>query len=309
MSARATHATHAAVAAPVLPTLSPVVHLPVGTPGRAPVSEPSPVGGFTSKVRGSALAATVGAFEKLARYHRLEVRGLENIPVDGPALLVGNHNGGLNPVDGLFLVEYYRRNGYQQPVYILAHDILFRVKKIADMLESVGIIRARKGQARELLESGHKVLVFPGGDIESMRPYRDRHKIVLAERQGFIRLAQWAGAPIVPVVSAGAHETMMVLSQGTGIARFFNLPRFARVNSLPLLLAAPWGVLWGPTCALPYLPLPAKITVQIAEPIACEKCDEPEASERAPKIYRQVEQVMQATLDGLYSERLFPILG
>jgi len=285
------------------------VQLPVGTPGRAPVSEPSPAGGFTSKVRGSALAATVSAFEKLARYHRLEVRGLENIPVDGPALLVGNHNGGLNPVDGLFLVEYYRRNGYQQPVYILAHDILFRVKKIADMLESVGIIRARKGQARELLESGHKVLVFPGGDIESMRPYRDRRKIVLAERQGFIRLAQWAGAPIVPVVSAGAHETMMVLSQGTGIARFLNLPRFARVNSLPLLLAAPWGVLWGPTCALPYLPLPAKITVQIAEPIACEKCDEPEASERAPKIYRQVEQTMQATLDSLYSERLFPILG
>lgn len=302
MPARAPHA----VPAPVLSTLSPVVQLPVAAP-----TEPTPTAppGFTSKVRGSALAATVGAFEKLARYHRLEVRGLENIPVDGPALLVGNHNGGLNPVDGLFLVEYYRRNGYQQPVYILAHDILFRVKKIADMLESVGIIRARKGQARELLESGHKVLVFPGGDIESMRPYRERHKIVLAERQGFIRLAQWAGAPIVPVVSAGAHETMMVLSQGTGIAKLLNLPRFARVNSLPLLLAAPWGVLWGPTCALPYLPLPAKITVQIAAPIACEKCDEPEASERAPRIYRQVEQTMQETLDALYGERLFPILG
>ena len=310
MTARAAHA----VPAPVLPTLSPVLHLPVGTPAQAPASAPASAPapltpGFTTHVRSSALAATVNAFEKLARYHRLEVRGLENIPVDGPALLVGNHNGGLNPVDGLFLVEYYRRNGYQQPVYILAHDILFRVKKIADMLESVGIIRARKGQARELLESGHKVLVFPGGDIESMRPYRDRHKIVLAERQGFIRLAQWAGAPIVPVVSAGAHETMMVLSQGTGIAKFLNLPRFARVNSLPLLLAAPWGVLWGPTCALPYLPLPAKITVQIARPIPCEQCDEPEASERAPRIYREVEQTMQSTLDSLYSERLFPILG
>lgn len=310
MTARAAHA----VPAPVLPTLSPVLHLPVGTPASAPASVPASVPppvtpGFATQVRSSALAATVNAFEKLARYHRLEVRGLENIPVDGPALLVGNHNGGLNPVDGLFLIEYYRRNGYQRPVFILAHDLLFRVKKIADMLESVGIIRARKGQARELLESGHKVLVFPGGDIESMRPYRDRHKIVLAERQGFIRLAQWAGAPIVPVVSAGAHETMMVLSQGTGIAKFLNLPRFARVNSLPLLLAAPWGVLWGPTCALPYLPLPAKITVQIARPIPCEQCDEPEASERAPRIYREVEQTMQSTLDSLYSERLFPILG
>ena len=311
MAARAPHA----IPAPVLPTLSPVADLaPVVELAAQALPEPAdlpvaPKPSWDNKVRASAIAATVGVFEKLARYHRLEVRNLERIPVDGPALLVGNHNGGLNPVDGLFLVEYYRTCGYDRPVYVLAHDILFRVKKVADMLESVGVIRARKGQARELLESGHKVLVFPGGDIESMRPYRDRRKIVLAERQGFIRLAQWAGAPIVPVVSAGAHETMMVLSQGTGIARLLNLPRFARVNSLPLLLAAPWGLLWGPTCALPYLPLPAKITVQIAKPIAVERCDEPEASERAPRIYQQVEQTMQATLDDLYSERLFPILG
>ncbi len=305
MAARAPHA----IPAPVLPTLTPVADLPDGDDVSVP-SSPSPTSpSWTGKIRRSALVATVNAFDLLARYHRLEVRNLDRIPVDGPALLVGNHNGGLNPVDGLFLIQYYRTFGYDRPVYILAHDILFRVKKVAEMLESVGIIRARKGQASELLAAGHKVLVFPGGDIESMRPYRDRRKIVLAERQGFIRLAQRAGAPIIPVVSAGAHETMMVLSQGTGIARLLNLPRFARVNSLPLLLAAPWGLLWGPTCALPYLPLPAKITVQVAEPIAVERCDEPAASERAPRIYQRVEQTMQATLDELYSERLFPILG
>lgn len=261
------------------------------------------------RVRASALASAVAGFDKLARYHRLEVRGLNRIPVDGPALLVGNHNGGLNPVDGLFLIDYYRTCGYQRPVYILAHDILFRVKKMAAVLESVGIIRARKGQARELLEAGHKVLVFPGGDVESMRPFRERRKIVLAERQGFIHLALRTGAPIVPVVSAGAHETMLVLSQGTRIARLFGLPKFARLSSLPLQLAAPWGLMWGPTCALPYLPLPAKITVQIGEPIAVERCDEPAVHERSPAIYGHVHQTMQEILDELYSERLFPILG
>ena len=261
------------------------------------------------RVRASALESAVAGFDKLARYHRLEVRGLDRIPVDGPALLVGNHNGGLNPVDGLFLIDYYRTCGYDRPVYILAHDILFRVKKMAAVLESVGIIRARKGQARELLEAGHKVLVFPGGDVESMRPFRERRKIVLAERQGFIHLALRTGAPIVPVVSAGAHETMLVLSQGTRIARLFGLPKFARLSSLPLQLAAPWGLMWGPTCALPYLPLPAKITVQIGEPIAVERCDEPAVHERSPAIYGRVHQTMQEILDELYSERLFPILG
>lgn len=296
---------------PALPTFSPALApAPVSAPAPAPSPTSSPAAPPEwARVRASALAAAVSAFDKLARYHRLDVRGLEHIPVDGPALLVGNHNGGLNPVDGLFLVHYYRSCGYERPIYILAHDILFRVKKMADVLESVGIIRARKGQARELLASGHKVLVFPGGDIESMRPFHQRKKIVLAERQGFIHLALRTGAPIIPIVSAGSHETMMVLSQGTRIARLMNLPRFARISSLPLQLAAPWGLMWGPTCALPYLPLPAKITVQIGQPIAIPRCDEPELGERSPAIYNQVQGTMQAILDQLYSERLFPILG
>ena len=300
--------------APVRPLspLTPVADLESDAPAAPPPLSPTlspPLSPPHGKVRRSALESAVRGFDKLARYHRLEVRDIERIPLDGPALLVGNHNGGLNPVDGLFLIHYYRTLGYDRPVFILAHDILFRVKKVAEVLESVGIIRARKGQARELLEAGHKVLVFPGGDIESMRPFKDRSKIVLAQRQGFVHLAQRAGAPIVPIVSAGAHETMLVLSQGTRIARLMNLPKFARLNSLPLLLAAPWGLLWGPTCALPYLPLPAKITVQVGEPIAVERCDQPEVSERSPQIYQQVERTMQSTLDDLYSERLFPILG
>ena len=289
------------------PTLTPVP-TPAPAPALAPPA-PSPTNPEWARVRASALASAVSGFDKLARYHRLEVRGLDNIPLDGPALLVGNHNGGLNPVDGLWLVHYYRSCGYDRPIYILAHDILFRVKKMADLLESVGIIRARKGQARELLAAGHKVLVFPGGDIESMRPFHARKKIVLAERQGFIHLALRTGAPIVPVVSAGAHETMLVLSQGTRIARLLNLPKFARLNSLPLLFAAPWGLLWGPTCALPYIPLPAKITVQIGQAIPLERCDEPQIGERSPAIYDHVQGAMQSILDELYSERLFPILG
>ena len=288
------------------PSPAPVTLTPV--PDLAP--EPArPVDPPWGKVRPSALASAVAGFGKLASYHRLEVRGIERIPVDGPALLVGNHNGGLNPVDGLFLVHYYRTLGYDRPVYILAHDILFRVKRMAELLESVGIIRARKGQASELLAAGHKVLVFPGGDIESMRPFRERRKIVLAERQGFVHLALKNGAPIVPVVSAGSHETLLILSQGTRIARLMNLPRLARLNSLPLLLAAPWGLMWGPTCALPYLPLPAKITVQIGEPLAIPRCDDAAVREHAPPIYDRVQRSMQAILDDLYSERLFPILG
>jgi hypothetical protein len=37
-------------------------------------------------------------------------------------------------------------------------------------------------------------------------------------RQGYARLAMETGAPIVPLVTAGAHESFMVLGQGRRIA-------------------------------------------------------------------------------------------
>ncbi len=212
------------------------------------------------------LQAAVRGFDVLARYHRLEVRGLDRIP-EGPAVLVGNHNGGLNPVDGLFLVHYYRTLGYDRPVYVLAHDILFKHPKMAAVMRSVGIVPASRKTARRVLESGHKLLVFPGGDIETLRPYRDRRKVVLAGRKGFARLAIEHGVPVVPLVSAGSHETLIVLSQGRRLAKALRLDRWARLHSLPVMLAFPWGLMAGPTCALPYVPLPAKVTVQIGDSI------------------------------------------
>lgn len=244
-------------------------------------------------------------FDVLARYHRLEVRGLERIP-EGPALLVGNHNGGLNPVDGLFLVEYYRRYGYDDPVYALAHDVLFRFPRMKRTLESVGIVPARKETARELLEAGHKVLVFPGGDIENMRPFRERKQVNLAGRTGFVKLAQQTGVPIVPVVGAGNHETLIVLSQGRRIAEAMGLDRM-RVHSMPLILAPPWGLITGPTLVLPYMPLPAKVTVQIGDPVAHDRFHG--VANVVRSTYEHVENRMQTILSDLYAERHLPVLG
>lgn len=238
----------------------------------------------------------------LARYHRLDVRGVSRIP-EGPAVLVGNHNGGLNPVDGLFLIDYYRRRGYDDPIYILGHDVLFAHPKVARVLHSVGIVRANPGMAHAVLEAGHKLLVFPGGDIENLRPFAQRRQIVLAGRKGFARMAQAHDVPVVPVVSAGSHETLVVLRQGRRIANALRLPRWARIHSLPIMFALPWGVLAGPTCALPYLPLPAKVTVEVGEPVCSGAFDD------AAGLYHHTASAMQGILDHLYAERSLPVLG
>lgn len=250
----------------------------------------------------AAMEAAVRGFEYLAQYHRLDVLGLDNLP-EGPAVLVGNHSGGVSPIDGTFLAYYYRAVGYEKPVYIFAHDLLFKHPWIARTLRSIGFAPAGRDTARRVLEAGHKMLVYPGGDLDNVRPYRDRGKIVLAGRQGFARLALEHGVPIVPVVSAGSHETFIVLSQGRRLARALGLPRLLRLHSLPIILALPWGMMVGPMALLPHLPLPSKVTVQIGQPIST--AHRPSVDE----LYQHVEQTMQHMLDGLYAERARPVLG
>ena len=48
--------------------------------------------------------------------------------------------------------------------------------------------------ARHALDAGHCVLVYPGSDHDVFRPFRDRHKVVLAGRKGFLKLALQTGA-------------------------------------------------------------------------------------------------------------------
>src|SRR3954449_429504 len=63
----------------------------------------------------------------LRTYFRGEVRGLENIPEEGPCLLVGNHSGGIMIVDTfVFAVGFYERFGPERRFHQLAHDMAAR---------------------------------------------------------------------------------------------------------------------------------------------------------------------------------------
>lgn len=245
-------------------------------------------------------------FAQLSRYHRCRVRHLERVP-EGPALLVGNHSGALNPVDGLFLLAYYRHFGYRRPVYVLAHDLLFRLPRFGQLLNRLGVLRASRQQAQRILRSGHKLLVFPGGEQDSLRPFRERRRVVLAQRRGFAHLALAEQVPVVPIVSAGSHETLVVLHRGATMGRWLRLPELMRVEACPLGLAMPWGVMWGPMFALPYVPLPAKVSIAVGEPLL------PAAATASAtaiyELYNTTERRMQQLMESLYAERRWPVLG
>lgn len=226
------------------------------------------------------------------RYLRLRREGLEHIP-RAPALFVANHNGGIFGPDLLCtLGTLWEVLGAHAPLYALAHDFAMRhLPPLGRLLQAFGGIRACPANAACVLAAGGQVLVYPGGDLEAYRHSRLRDQIVLGERTGFVRVAQQAGVPIVPIVAHGAHRSAYIFSDGAVIARLLELPRWGRLERFPLALAMPWGLAIGPW--IPYLPLPFPIRLRVLAPISVGPDDDPAVVREAVRVQ------MQAALDDL----------
>jgi 1-acyl-sn-glycerol-3-phosphate acyltransferase len=238
-------------------------------------------------------------------WFRGEVRGLGNIPEEGPVLLVGNHSGGnLTPDTTVFTLAFCAYFGVERAFYQLAHNLVLSMPGLG-FLRRYGTVAASPENADKALASGAALLVYPGGDYEVHRPSWERHKVDFGGRKGFIRLALEQNVPIVPVVSIGGQETALFLTRGGGLARLLGLDRAFRLKVLPISLALPWGLNVGDM--LGHVPLPSKIVVEALPPVDLrdEFGPEPDVNE----IYDHLMRVMQETLDALAAERRLPVIG
>lgn len=239
----------------------------------------------------------------IKRYFRAEVRGLDSMPAAGGALLVSNHSGGMLTPDVLvFAPEFYKRFGFDRPLYTLGHYGIF-LGPMGGYLRRAGVIEASRENAGKALRSGAVVLVFPGGDYDSYRPTLTANVVDFAGRTGYVRTAIEAGVPIVPMVSIGAQETQIFLARGDSIARRLGLTK-ARLDILPISIGFPFGL---SVIFPPNIPLPSKIVTRVLDPIhvVAEFGEDPDVDE----VDLHVRAVMQTGLDELASQRRFPVLG
>jgi 1-acyl-sn-glycerol-3-phosphate acyltransferase len=238
-------------------------------------------------------------------YFRADVRGLDRIPAEGPALLVGNHSGGnLTPDTHVFTLAFSTYFGVERRFFQLAHNLVLAMPGLG-MLRKYGTVAASPQNAEKALDTGAALLVYPGGDYEVHRPTWDSAKVDFDGRKGWIRLALRKNVPIVPVVSIGGQETALFLSRGERLARLFGLDRLLRLKVLPISLAIPWGLNVGDM--LGHFPLPAKITIQVLDPIDLR--EEFGSSPDVDEVYDEVLSRMQNTLTSLAQERRLPVIG
>jgi 1-acyl-sn-glycerol-3-phosphate acyltransferase len=239
-------------------------------------------------------------------YFRAEVHDLDNIPAEGPVLLVGNHSGGTLIADTfVFAQAFYDEFGPLRRFHQLAHDLVFKVPGARASLSKYGTVPASPENMRRALERDAALLVYPGGDHESYRPSWESSKIDFAGRTGFARLAIELGCPIVPIVAIGGQETALFLGQGRDLARRLRLDSLLRLKVFPAQVAPPFGLT---LLDMPgRLPLPSKIVVRALPKIDLNKDlgTKPDPDD----AYELVTGQMQDALDDLQAERILPVVG
>ena len=97
------------------------------------------------------------------KWFRVEVRGIENIPSDGGALVVANH-AGVVPVDALMTSVAVRdHHPAHRPLRMLAADMAFEMPGVGSIARKAGHTLACNPDAERLLRTGELAAVFPEG--------------------------------------------------------------------------------------------------------------------------------------------------
>lgn len=243
-------------------------------------------------------------------YFRAKVEGLDNIPDVGPAMLVGNHSGGNYIPDSFILgMAFATYFGAERPWFALTHSAAMGAPILGKMLKSFGSIPASRENADEALRRGACVLVYPGGDVETYRPWWKRNEISLAGRKGFIRTALKNEVPLVPVVNIGSHETGIFLSDGQWLCKLLGIDKSLRVKATPIQIGLPWGIWAGDF--LPRLLLPAKIEVRVLPEMRFSRTGRQAAADDGyvQECFDEVVRVMQEAHDEMAAKRRWPIIG
>ncbi len=240
-------------------------------------------------------------------WFRMDVEGWENIP-EAPVLLVGIHSGAPFVWDAWTVgIQWWRHFGRRRQLHGTAHDALMATPGVGAYFRRMGVIPARADSMASALAAGHDVVLWPGGERDSLRHWTKRDQATLAGRSGFVRLAIRSGVPIVPISTVGGPDAMPVLATGRRLARWLALDKVARLKLFPIALQAPWGI---SPALLPEIPLPTKIRTAFGEPIELDS--DPERArddDYVTEKYDEVEDAIQRGMDRLVRRRRLPVLG
>jgi 1-acyl-sn-glycerol-3-phosphate acyltransferase len=227
------------------------------------------------------------------RWFRVSVVGVDNLPVDGGALVVCNHSGTL-PWDAVMTaLAVHDSHPGGRHLRMLGADVVFDVPVLGELARKSGQTLACHQDAERLLGSGELVGVWPEGFKGIGKPFRSRYRLARFGRGGFVAAALRCGVPIVPCAIVGAEEIYPKIGDVPALARLLGLPYFPITPFFPLL---------GPLGAVP---LPSKWHIQFGSPIPTAHLGADQANDPMLvfDLADQVRETIQHTLYRMLTQR------
>ena len=222
-------------------------------------------------------------------YWRIEVKGLDQIPLTGPAILVGTHRGFV-PWDAIMTLHLIVRHTGRVPRF-LCHPGLLKFGPIRKFVTGLGGVPACRENADRVLSAGEIAGILPEGVEGAFSLYRDAYKLRGFGRDDFVKLSLRHRVPIVPFVVVGSAEAV---------------PMLARIKWRWWTRRLDWPYL--PISTFPWLPvpLPSKWHIQFLSAIHAYENHSPEAARDYKVVKRislSVRISMQHALDEILHRR------
>lgn len=225
------------------------------------------------------------------KWFRLEVRGIENLPDTGPALIAGNHSGAI-ALDALMTqLAIFDHHPQHRHLHMLAADLVFELPLVSDIARATGAAAASRTEAFRLLALGKLVGVWPEGFAGVGKTWARRYQLQQFGKGGFIATAKQANVPLIPLAIVGAEEAYPMIADFEPLARMLKLPYFPVTPTWPLL---------GP---LGLVPLPSKWIIEFGTPIAPEELPTAEDSTAVLAAAQNFRQQVQSMVDALVESR------
>lgn len=227
-------------------------------------------------------------------YFRPEIRGVENLPTTGGAVLVSNHV--ILAIDTMVLSKLL----FEQAGRLIRPTVdkaFIRLPYVRNWAQQLGCVQGLRENAVRLVGEGELVLSYPGGAREALKNTRTQsYELMWEKALGFVKVAALAGVPIVPVASVGGDDAFETLEYESGLlSRFIGKDTRYRI---------PFYLGLGP------LPLPIKFYFAIGEPIGhgltAEDADNEEA---CAAVQERVRRALESLLDETRLRRGASIFG
>lgn len=242
---------------------------------------------------------TMAAFEPylgflFKTWWRVQLKGLERIPGEGPALIVGN-TGGILPWSGVMLAyALMTRPANPRRLTICCEMDWIEDERLHHLGRELGFAPWSSENVKRLFDAGELVAVFPEGLQGALKPFSERYRVRDFDWTRILPALE-EHTPVIPLATVGCEESFPVATNLTALADWMELPAFPLTPFMPLL-PFPVNVLGS---------FPVGWNMSVLKPLDYPKGNtREEIFQTAIPSARQLEGEIQAELNRLLRQRV-----